>query len=181
MAIHRACKVWAADLRCGRRSHHSIVDFFLGLLGAYFSVIGWRESKSDCIFGMYTRCRFQNTRNFFLWGFCGVFHWILLATTSFWKNRDLLWEFWVGEFLAKIMICIVWCSNARVMIVMLFPLILRENSSKILRKFPSPGCAFRISRTCSTYRVYTLCISLFPYSHYNVRCMVYNSDVLLRM
>lgn len=65
MAIHCVCKVWAAHLRRGKRSHHSIVDFFLGLLRSRFLVIGSRKSKSDYIFRIYTRCRFRNTRIFF--------------------------------------------------------------------------------------------------------------------
>ena len=65
MWLHCVCKVWASHLRRGLRSHHSIVDFFLGLLGSRFSVIGSRKSKSECIFGIYARCTFQNTRKFF--------------------------------------------------------------------------------------------------------------------
>lgn len=181
MAIHCVCKVWAAHLRRGKRSHHSIVDFFLGLLRSRFLVIGSRKSKSDYIFRIYTRCRFRNTRNFFLGGLCGVFQWIPLAPTSFWKNRDLLWEIRVGRFLAKIKICTVWRANAGVMIVLFIVLVLRENNSKLMRNGPSGGRAFQISRSCSTYTVHTLRISLVPSSHYNMRCLLCNFDVLLRM
>ena len=73
IAVHCVCKVWAAHLRRGMRSHHSIVDFFLGLLGSRFFVIGSRKSKSEHIFGIYARCRFQNTRNFFLGFFARCF------------------------------------------------------------------------------------------------------------
>ena len=181
MWLHCVCKVWASHLRRGLRSHHSIVDFFLGLLGSRFSVIGSRKSKSECIFGIYARCTFQNTRNFFLGFLCGVFQWNPLAPTWFLKNRDLLWEFRVGEFLAKIKICTVRCSNACVMIVLLIPFVLWENSSKIMRTCLSGWSAFQISRSCSTSAVHTLRVSLVPYSHYNPWCILCNSGVLDRM
>ncbi len=125
--------------------------------------------------------QYAEREKFFGYGLFVIFCLNLGGVTSCSENRDLLLEFRVGGFLAKMQICPVWCSNAERIVIHLSPFDLREKSRKILRKHPSTECAFQISTLCLTYYAHTLHITLVPYTHSNICCMRCISYVLLRM